>query len=150
DWANTRLMDGVSKTIPLKSKSRLFSSGTQSKPQAKLIALLSRSQCSFSHCPPQGPGSKKGTNRNGRVTACSNALPYRVPVTILGLPFFVVSTQKSIQPSSTFFHLSHTRQSTKNACLYCSDAFCVLLSTPRLLISLRLNRSWISQRGMSK
>src|SRR5690606_3262966 len=148
--ANTRLIDGVSKSICPNLISKLFSSGTQSKHHAKLITSLSRSQYAFIHWPPHGPGSKKGTTRNGRVTACCNALFSARPEHIFGSLATVVSTTKSHRFMSFFFSRSHTRQSTKNACLYCSDALSVRFETPRLLASFLRKRSCPSQRGISK
>src|SRR5215471_17451065 len=65
-FAKTRLIEGVSNVTPSSNlNTKLFSSGTQSKPHAKFCCVRSRSQTSFNHWPPQGPGSKNGTTLKG-------------------------------------------------------------------------------------
>ena len=77
-------MEGVSNVTFPNCSNKLFSSGTQSKHHAKFSTLRSKLQYSFIHCPPHGPGSKKGTTRNGWVTACLYAFLKSSPFTIFG------------------------------------------------------------------
>src|SRR5919106_2037201 len=112
--AKTRLMAGTSTHTAPNLKRRLFSSGTQSKHQAKFVAPRSRSQTSFIHCPPQGPGSKNVTRRRGRVTQCSSPRRKLSPGTSFGSPGTAVSSRKSQCAIVRCFTRSHTRQSTKN------------------------------------
>src|SRR6185369_9685862 len=108
---NTRLIDGSSNWCAPKPSSRLFSSGTQSKHHAKLGTERSRSQTSFIHCPPHGPGSKKGSTRKGRVTACRSPRRKASPLISFGSSLSFESRRKSQRRSSGFFHRSQTRQS---------------------------------------
>ena len=145
----TRLMDGSSTVVPPKSSRSEFSSGTQSKHHPKFFSLRSRSHTSFIHCPPHGAGSKNGTTRNGRAVAWRKAERTAAPSTMRGWPGIVVSRTWSQRPIRSRLRRSHTRQSVKNARLYCRLHLSEWLAVPRLAISFRRMRICASQRGMS-
>src|SRR6185312_10270739 len=92
---------------------RLFSSGTQSKHHAKFGGSFGKSKWLRIHSPPHGPGSKKGTTRNGRSHVFCNPKRYKVPETIRGSPGRFVSRKKSIFSNIACRIRSATRQSIK-------------------------------------
>src|SRR5208282_5872997 len=126
-------MEGISIFTFPNPKSKLFSSGTQSKHQAWLGTPSGESPQTFSiQWPPQGPGSKYGTTRKGRWAAIRNPSRNASPEIILGECESFVSSKKSISGKTCCLSRSAARQSTKYARLYFSAALAEALSAPRL------------------
>src|SRR5689334_11281303 len=96
-----------------KPRSKLFSSGTQSKHHAKFGSSAVSPKRRRIHSPPHGPGSKNGTSRKGRRAVIPSARRYDAPATSRGDPASFVSRYQSTRSSSSFFHRSAARQSTK-------------------------------------
>ena len=109
----------------------------------------SRSQTSFIHCPPHGAGSKNGTTRNGRRAARRRPSRTASPRASFGACRVVgvedevpARDQRPLQP------VGHAPVHEEGA-LVLQAGRSRRLSTPRLPVSLRRNRSCASQRARS-